>query len=87
MARSPRFQRPPGTEGKMLAGVRPCGCITAALAIDGPTPEYYSTEKDVREFYASMAKSGRETRWITEDDIRSKLGPCGCGPSPSKEGT
>lgn len=76
MARSPRYIPAPGQEGKALAGVRPCGCITAAMSIDGPagTEDWaYATEKDVREFYVDMAKSGREVRWMDADELRSSL--------------
>jgi hypothetical protein len=60
-------------EGKALAGVRPCGCVTAALSIKGPEDWCHATEKDVREFYASMCASGREVRYMDIEDLRAAL--------------
>lgn len=77
MARSPRYKRPHGMEGKSLAGIRHCGCVTAALAIRDADIDYaQTTEKDVRDFYADMATSGREVRWMDDEEIRAKLFQC-----------
>ena len=52
-------------------GVRPgCGCVTAWLSAD------HADEREVREFYAEMAKSGREVRFMSLDDVREKIGSC-----------
>lgn len=75
MAPSPDFKVPEGMEGKSLAGVRPCGCITSAMAVS-TDPRYRTTEKDVRDFYADMARTGREVRWIDTEEIRAQMGPC-----------
>jgi hypothetical protein len=64
-------------ESKSLAGVRHCGCITAALSVRGGTDWGPSTtEKDVREFYVEMAKSGREVVWLDNEEIRARWGIC-----------
>lgn len=73
MARSPKYVMPEGMEGKALAGVRPCGCITAAMSITGPEEWMCATEKEVRDFYADMAKSGREVRWMDVEKLRTDL--------------
>jgi hypothetical protein len=75
MARSPEYTLQPGQEGKDLAGVRSCGCITAAMVVKFPPGQEYAnaTVKEVREFYASMAESGREVRWMPTEEISAGL--------------
>jgi hypothetical protein len=58
------------SEPDSLVGVRDCGCITAWMDIE------HSTKKEVREFYAEMATTGREVRRVSLDDIRDRIGRC-----------
>jgi hypothetical protein len=55
-------------------GVRqPCGCITAWISAD------HSTEREIREFYAEMAKTGREVRRAPldgPDGLRWQMSSC-----------
>lgn len=80
MARSPLYVTPPGREGMCLAGVGQCGCVTAALSIGSPDEEDWvrATEKDVRDFYVDMGKSGRGVEWMTADAINSRGIGCKC---------
>jgi hypothetical protein len=52
---------------KSFAGVRECGCVTAALSAE------WATQTDVREFYREMADSGREVRRMSTVELRQKL--------------
>ena len=55
-----------------LIGVRDCGCVTAWMAVKNATP------KEIRDFYAEMARSGREVRKANLIDVHDKIGRCSC---------
>jgi hypothetical protein len=46
-------------------GVRPCGCMTAWMSGD------HVTKAEVRDFYRSMADTGREVRRMSLDDAKA----------------
>lgn len=73
MPRSPEFIVPAEKEGQGLAGISACGCVTAALSVTKHDGYPGTTEKNVRDFYADMAKSGREVRWMPVDEIRARI--------------
>jgi hypothetical protein len=56
-------------------GVRPCGCITAAMIDDDTT-----TPDEIAEFARDMAKSGRrvEHRSLTQEEFQRTFVQCKC---------
>lgn len=54
-----------------LAGISDCGCVTAALSLSSAP-----TKKELREFYQSMADTGREVRRLSNEEIRKRLFEC-----------